>query len=492
MPVINYSGTISSAQTFASTDTVNFTGNTTVDTGGSITKTDALAMTINMTAGISVTVQNTGYIDIQGARGAFVHFQSAASTKQAGDWLYFTFNGSSTSNTMKWCIFSNTRSGVVFQGHTPADGKFRYLIGYNCTYQGPGGFTSQSSGTFVVSDVACVKFGNYFSNSTSSGGTMTWERIYLRDPMISGSGVNGLAACTKTCSINDFMSEWSCDGLTSGGINLAPAAANTITVTRGYFHIRGGTPANPFISFSNGAGLLTLTNPLIHVGGNLYFQHASGTTNITGGDIYSGSRAVAGLFSQNSAGLTLSDVALFGTNRADISVFDTSTATPNSGSTPAQYNGATSVSSPRSSRKYPLSFGSPTAGAWSGGASTVTATANIVCKARVLLGTATGVYDYAATEWDAPDLYVSEIQQTIPSVVTDWNISGGKYSTSKSITVNIRQDTTARTYYGVLEGVGPLGERFRSSEFTIAVAAASGSGGGGVVTNTPESEECYA
>lgn len=481
MSTINYSGTINTAQTFASTDTVSFTDNTTVDTNGSITKTDALAMTITVVAAKTITIQNTGYIDIQGARGAFVHFQSAAATKAAGDWLYFTFNGSSTSNTMRWCIFSNCRSGVIFGGHTPADGKFEYLVGYNCTYQGPGGYTSQSSGTFVVTDVAAIGYGNYFSNSASSGGTMQWDRIYLRDPMLSGSGTNGLGVCTKTCSINDFCSEWSCDGSTTSGVNFAPAAANTITVTRGYFNIRSGSPANPFINFSNGAGLLTLTNPLIHVGGNLYFQHASGTTTITGGDVYSGTRAAAGLFSQNASGLTLSDVALFGTNRADISVFDTSTTTPNSGSTPAQYNGATSVSSPRSSRKYALSFGSPTAGAWSAGTSTVTATANIVCKARVLLGTATGVYDFMATEWDAPDLYVSEIQQTIPSVVTDWKTSGGVYGTSKSIAVNIRQDTTSRTYYGVLEGVGPLGERFTSSEFTIAVAAGASGGGGGFI-----------
>jgi hypothetical protein len=487
MAVINYSGSITTAQTFASTDTVTATANTTVDTGGSITKTDTASMTFNVAAGVIITVQNTGYIDIKGSRKNFVHFNSNAANKQGGDWQYITFNGSSTSNTMQWCIFSNCRSGVIFQGHTPADGKFRYLIGYNCTYQGPGGYTSQSSGTFVVSDVACVRYGNYFLNSSSSGGTMTWERIYLREPLVSASGVQGLAGCTKTCSINDMMSEWLAD---TAGPQIAPAAANTITITRGYFHVRSGNVANPYTTFSNGAGLLTLTNPLIHVGGNLYFQHASGTTTITGGDVYGGSRAAAGLFSQNASGMTLSDVALFGTNRADLSVFDTSTATPNSGSTPAQYNGATSVSSPRSSRKYPLSFGSPTAGAWSGGTSTVTATANIVCKARVLLGTATGVYDYAATEWDAPDLYVSEIQQTIPSTVTDWNISGGKYGTSKSIAVNIRQDSIARTYYGVLEGVGPLGERFQSSEFTITVAAAAAGGGGGIVVNTLEEVEC--
>lgn len=431
--------------TFDSTDTVTFTASHTQGNGNSVTKTDALAMTVYMATGVIITVSGTGFIDIQGSRGAFVHFNSNAAQPKTGDWAYFIFTGSSTSNTMNWCILSNATHALIFAGHAPTAGKFRYIILNKSKTLGWNDDTA--SGSSVYNDFAFIKC-FHLRKVNANGAIMNRWSVF---PSSDATQAN-FREISRSCTFNDLY--WAYAGTNS--VNFIPAAGNTIVLNRLYADII--TPFSGGHCKFGGAGTLTIADSILRGGDITLFSQASGIVNVNNNDITGGFGS--GGVNEGVYGTTvtfdLDGNYIAGNKGFDISVVDTSTTTP----TAEQHRGINTLINPQATPNNPREFtGIGDSGVGANGF-TATATAGIICKSRILYGTASGVYTMA-TEWDAPDEYISEIDFTMPCIVSDWGGSGLLYDKSKSITLANLENNTI--YYWVYEGIDPFGEKMEES-----------------------------
>ena len=455
--IINYSGTISTVETFASTDTVSFTGNTTVT--GSITKTDTLAQTILMATGISVTV-SSGFLDISGSRGAdadsgpnIVWFDSAASagSKKLGDWNFFAFTGSNASNKMTWVGFANAIFGCIFQGHAPAQGQFRYLFYYNIN---AGFFITGSTAGLHIEDVYSIKVSAILVQNTAG---QILDRFTFVDDS-HGSNDSMLANFMRTATIND----WYYERNESGQMFRSFVVGNILTARRFYTMINAelNNAINP-------TGTLNFVDSIFNKGAIPVFA-TSGIVNITDSDILEGGADFVGAFESGGGELNLTSVALFANNKADIDNFDTDTAQPST-SIPAQYlitNG--SITTPRSSRRFPLDFSNIVTVSGTDNGITINCDTGIPARVRILLGTTSGTYDKGATDWDAPDVRIERLKRSLTPYVSDIGESGKKFKlTGHSIVLdNLKDD---ETYFFIIEAESITGEKYFSVEgsFTI-------------------------
>lgn len=447
--------------TFASTDTVTFTASHTQGNGNSVTKTDTAAMTMYVASGVTVTVSGTGYIDIQGSRGNFVTIMSSASSPRDADWAQFAFTGSSTSNTMKWIVLKQCTYGIYLNGHTPAAGKFQYIVYIGDGDSGCCFNNTANTGTVEITDVAILRQGSPLTKSADC--TATYSRWQVMHPGYA-AGYAMFSGVTRSTTIADFHV------ISDGEIleGFAPASTYTVGVT-GYYRTSTAREVRSSFAFSAGAGALNVTTFQIRGGGTtVWHSHATGIATLTGGDIFDGWDNFQGAYSSTANKLVLDDVAIYGTYGYDFSVFDPTT----------DQSFQTSNSNMRTTAKFPTTATiTATNGSVGAYGFTVTGTTGSRAKARIIYGTTSGVYT-GATEWDAPDLRVSP-QYVLPSSVIDWVNDGKKYSTNLNGGIALTNLKPGTTYYLVIEAMDMMGQVYRSSESTQATDAAPASGGGG-------------
>lgn len=441
MAVIHYSGTVSGAETFDSEDIVTFIANANIT--GSITKTDALAMTIGMATGVIVTVSGTGYVDIWGDRGdEWVIFNSNSLTPQVSDWGYFNFTGSSANNTMRWVVVKNCDFGIVLQGLAPAEGQFQYIIADNIA----NGliFSNSASGTNYISDCGANRAGN----ATKSGAaTDIWSRLTFMN-MKTGS----LLACTKTMTLNDIVSINS-----PNGFKIAPASGNTITVNRSY-----SKAGNAKINDSDCDGTLVMNNSIIEGFSISLRNFGTGQIQLSIVDCLLALGVNEGLFGQNANAFTLNNVYIAGSNGADRDLFDNDDTIPDSTSTPPQYKNVQAITDARDTKNFAGIFSSINPDVSVDNKLTVEATSDTVCKAKIIMTTIEGDYDHAnviSSDWDAPDVIIDGVPW--PCSVTDWGESGKKHGKDKTL---VSPSVAAGDYYYKLIGIDPVGRKFESVE----------------------------
>ena len=417
-----------------------FSATLSVTGAGSGSVTDfTVEMTVLVASGVTISV-TTGFIDFQGARGKYVHWQSNAAEPKEGDWQFITFIGSSTSNTLQWCIFSNASfGGLVFQGHAPGVDKFNYIILNNITTNFC--FITTATGTVFIQDIAAV---SAVSASHTGASVVTANRITIINPQSGNSFFN----VSENGTWSDiFISD------VSSGSNWGPASGKTINLNRIFARVAGN------FEIGGSGGTVNLNDSVMQgtASGNIMlFASNSGTITATNCDFVNASGSNQGVFKSTGI-LNLVSCFIAGTFGFDISIVDISTAT-----TDKQHSGVDTITTPRSTRNEIPDY----SGISESGATTdrliVTFTPLATCKSKIEYTTISN--DYSANDgngYDAPDVFIPQIGISLPPVVTDWGEEGAVYSKAeKVLTLKLPGDT----YFYRIVSEDTMGNVFTSAQ----------------------------
>lgn len=443
--------------TYNSADTVTMTASHTQGNGNSITKTDTNAMTILWANGVTVNFTGTGYIDCKGSRGAFVGNESNDSNPVRGKYNYYNFNGTSTSNTLHWNYFTHCTYGVIFSAHHPAEDKFKYMVFINITNQA-GLYMSSGSGTGVLTDIAQIKSKGFLKNN--AGDTVTYKRITILKPFQQWMGSVSKSATFEDCYFDCNF---------NGNMSFSVGSGETLTMNDCYFI---GNNIERNFQYAS-AGDIDLTDCILKDLGQINWYHTgSGTASFVTCDIIGSNHTSFGGIHSTTTKCDMTSCYIGGNTGADIDDVDTSTNTPDSNSTPAQYVGATAVTTPVSTRNKDITHSGLSANVATAGQATFSVTTDMPADTEIWLTKTSGDYSLGvriSSGGDAPGIVVNG--HFIPSYVTDWSENGKVYGTSHSILMDYIE---SGTYYWKAVSKGVTGEVFESAEqgsITVSSAA---------------------
>lgn len=388
--------------------TVTFTGS------NSVQKLDILAMNVFINVGALITFSGSSFFITKGSRGNFVDHDTNG-TKVKNSWTRFEITSDSTLFELSWSTFSNCGRGFRLNTNSNfSSGTWHHNIFYNCSTNLD---INAASGVQVLQDTAFIKTLGVAKTGTS---TTTLERCTFLEQNALALGV-----MSRSMTLTDIYLE------SASHLRLVPVSGDTHTITRLTRKFLGGIGGATWATPAGGTN--NVFDSKFVGGARAWRQSGTGESNMVRCDFGDGfaSEGVLG------AGIVnLTDCCLYANRLSAISVIDLSIAVPNSSSTPSQYIGVASVTTPASARNTDIIISSVVVDVGTDNKFRVTFTTDIEAKAKILISKIQGDYSdgvVVASDWDAPAIFFRN--KKIESKVTDWALTGKTYDFSHDITI---------------------------------------------------------